>query len=140
MGTLEVEHGKKTAIAGAGTLQTSNAALTKAVNPKVKQFAQFEREEQTAIAQVLELIDPSLGAARPESKTSASFERLNGMSGAEFDKAFVTSQIEGHQILLAIQEEYIKAGRNREHLGIAKLSLAQIKEHLVLLSELQKAI
>lgn len=138
LGTAEVEHGKKTAIAGAAALQTSDIALKKASNAKVKQFAQFEHDEQTTVAEILKMMDPSLGAARPDAKMADMIQKLNAMSGAEFDKAYVTAQIEGHQVLLAIQEDYIKVGRNREHLAVAKLARGQIKEHLVVLGELQK--
>lgn len=138
LGTLEVEHGSKTAIAGAAALESSNIALKKAANAKVKQFAQFEHDEQTTIAEILKMMDPSLGTAKPDGKMADVIQRLNGMSGGDFDKAYVAAQIEGHNVLLAIQEDYIKTGRNREHMGIAKLARGQIKEHLVLLSDLQK--
>ncbi|WP_375461204.1 DUF4142 domain-containing protein [uncultured Enterovirga sp.] len=138
LGTAEVEHGQKTAIAGAASLETSNMALKKASNARVKQFAQFEHDEQTTIAEVLKMVDPSLGSSKPDAKMADVAQKLNAMSGAEFDKAYVAAQIEGHQILLAIQEDYMKSGRNREHLGVAKLARGQIKEHLVMLGELQK--
>ncbi len=38
---------------GAASEQTSQLALTRAMHPKVKKFAQFEINEQTAVAQVL---------------------------------------------------------------------------------------
>lgn len=138
LGTAEVEHGKKTAIAGAAALQSSDVALKKASNAKVKQFAQLEHDEQTTIAAVLESIDPSLGSAKPDAKMADMIQKLNGMSGAAFDKAYVDAQIEGHRILLAIQEDYLKVGRNREHRNIASLARGHIKEHLIDLGDLQK--
>jgi putative membrane protein len=140
LGNAEVEHGKRTALAGAVALQTSEIALKKAQNAKVKEFAQFEYDEQTTIAQILSAMDPSMGQARPDAKSADMIQRLNGMNGAQFDKAYVMGQIEGHQTLLAIQEDYIKAGSNREHVAIAKLARGMIKEHLVHLNELQKTM
>jgi putative membrane protein len=32
------------------------------------------------------------------------------MSGAEFDKAYLAAQLDGHKELLTIQETYVKAG------------------------------
>lgn len=138
LGNAEVEHGKRTAIGGAATLEMSRAGLVKASNPKVKEFAQFEHDEQTTIASVLKMMDPSLGTAKPEARMADMIQRLNGLSGAEFDKAFLAGQVEGHQALLAIQEDYISGGRNREHRGIAMLARGQIREHLAVLADLQK--
>lgn len=141
MSLPEVQHGQKTAIAGAAALETSNIALKKARDPKVKQFAQFEHDEQTTIAEILRSIDPSMGRSNPDPKMADVIQKLNGMqAGAEFDKAYVMAQIEGHGILLQIQEDYLKVGKSREHVGIAKLARGMIKEHLVLLTDLQKSM
>lgn len=141
MGNAEVAHAQKTAIAGAATLQTSDVALQKARNAKVKEFAKFERDEQITIAEILKAMDPSLGSAKPDAKMADVIQKMTAMQpGAEFDKAYVMNQIEGHQMLLAIQEDYLKAGANREHVAIAKLARGMIKEHLTLLGDLQKAM
>lgn len=58
-------------------------------------------------------------------------------AGAEFDREYVQGQIMGHRELLDIQETYLKVGKNREHVGIAKLARGQIKEHLALLQEIE---
>jgi len=60
----------------------------------------------------------------------ATLEKLKGLSRAEFDKAYVTAQLDGHKMLLAIQEDYLKVGQNREHLSVTKLARGQIKEHI----------
>ena len=53
---------------------------------------------------------------------------------------FVMAQIEGHQMLLAIQEEYLKAGKDREHVAVTKLVRGMVMEHLVLLNDLRAAM
>jgi predicted outer membrane protein len=141
LGNLEVEHGKKTTIAGAATLETSKIALAKASDPRVKQFAQFEFDEQTTLAGVLEAYDPSYGAARPDARMSSTIQALVGMgAGPDFDKAYVKSQIEGHKLLIEIQEDYLKTGSNRERVAIAKMTRGVIKEHLALLDQIQAAL
>lgn len=141
LGTYEVEHGKKTALAGAATLETSDVALDKARDPKVKEFARFEHDEQTTIADVLKMIDPSLGRANPDPKMATTIQTLAGMPpGPAYDKAYVAAQIEGHNVLLAIQEDYLKVGKDREHVSIAKLARGMIKEHLAILADLEKAL
>lgn len=60
----------------------------------------------------------------------SSLEKLKGLCDAEFDKAYVTAQLVGHKMLLAIQEDYLKVGKNREHLSATKLVRNQLKEHI----------
>jgi putative membrane protein len=52
------------------------------------------------------------------------------LNGAGFDKAYVAAQLDGHKKLLAIQEDYLKVGQNREHLSVAKLARGMINEHI----------
>jgi putative membrane protein len=58
-------------------------------------------------------------------------------AGAEFDRDYVQGQIMGHRELLDIQEDYLKSGKNREHVNVAKLARGQIKEHLALLQDIE---
>ncbi|MGA0593619.1 hypothetical protein [Enterovirga sp. CN4-39] len=52
-------------------LQTSNIALQKASNAKVQEFAQFEHDEQTTIAESLKSMDPSRASAKPDEQGMA---------------------------------------------------------------------
>lgn len=140
MGAPEMDHAKKTAMTGAVALQTSDIALTKATNAKVKEFAKFEHDEQTTVAEILKSMDPSL-APMPDPKMADTITKLKGMqAGAAFDKAYVAGQIEGHQALLAIQEDYLKSGKDVHHAAVAKLVRSVVKEHLTLLDDLRKAM
>ncbi|OWV79184.1 hypothetical protein ATY75_28910 [Rhizobium sp. N122] len=109
----------------------------------VKSFAKWEVAEQETIADILKSMEmggKAEGALKPpsddevakilDSDGKASLDSLKAASGAEFDKAFVTAQLEGHKKLLAIQEGYLKIGQDREHLSLMKLARGQIKEHI----------
>lgn len=141
MGPAEMDHAKKTAAVGMLSLQTSDIALGKASNAKVKEFAQFEHDEQTTIAEILKSMDPSTASMQPDDKGMAMISKLKeAKAGAAFDRDYVAGQIEGHQMLLAIQEDYLKAGKDMHHMAVVKLARGMIKEHLVLLGDLKKAI
>jgi len=117
----------------------------------VKKFAGFEVAEQETIADILMSMkaDPSAAEGALKKPSDAEVEamipaadkemvtKLSGMSGAEFDKMYVTAQLDGHKKLLTIQEDYLKVGKNREHLSVAKLARGQIKEHISHLEDLQ---
>lgn len=140
MGPAEMEHARKTAMTGAVALQTSDIALDKARGAKVKEFAKFEHDEQTTVAEILKSMDPSMTPPAPDPKMADMVQKLKAMkAGRGFDRAYIAGQIEGHQMLLQIQEEYLAGGKNREHLSIAKLVRGMVKEHLTLLADLNKA-
>ena len=140
------EYKRLTLAAGTLAKQTSELALQKAANPKVKQFAGFEVAEQTAIAQVLtnQLNPPP---APLGDKHAAVLKELQGASGAEFDKAYVKAQVEGHAELLAIQDAYT-LGRSQgaaamlsdDTARIATVAKAAIQTHLTMLKELNDAL
>src|SRR3712207_5031112 len=85
MGQAEVQHLQETLATGTVALQTSEIALQKAQNPKVKQFAQFERDEQTTIAEVLRSIqEPAATASSGAASAAAS-----GNASAKIGRAHV---------------------------------------------------
>ncbi|WP_201859538.1 DUF4142 domain-containing protein [Microvirga soli] len=141
---------------GTVSLQQSNFALSKAQNPRVKQFAEFEVGEQNLLAEIMHsFADPNATASTtrgaqaaastaPElpAKDAQAMERLSkAEAGAAFDKDYVALQIQGHQELLKLQESYLKQGSgNRETTNVAKLARGQIQEHLTMLQDMQKEL
>ena len=133
-----------TLTAGTFAKQTSMLALSRAQHPKVKQFAKFEADEQTAIAQTL-----TDAANPPPAPLDAAHQQklatLNAAEGRDFDRAYVAGQIEGHNELLAIQKAFLSGqgnggGKNRDLDHIAILARSVITMHLVMLEDLQAAV
>ena len=138
------------------SLQQANFALSKAQNPRVKQFAEFEIGEQNTIQDVLHsFADPAAtasttrgaqqaAATAPElpPQDAAAMEKLSkAQGGPAFDRDFVAMQIEGHRKLLSLQEQYLKANSgNREAANIAKLARGQVQEHLALLQSIEQEL
>ncbi|NBJ09667.1 DUF4142 domain-containing protein [Microvirga arsenatis] len=138
------------------SLQQSNFALTKAQNPRVKQFAEFEVGEQNLLTEIMHsFADPNATASTtrgaqaaastaPElaPKDAQAMERLSkAPGGTAFDKDYVALQIQGHQELLKLQEDYLKQGSgNRETTNVARLARGQIREHLAILQDIQKEL
>lgn len=141
MGSQEARHVTDTLMAGSVSLETSRVAISKASNPMVKRFARFESAEQETIAMVLKGRANIAENAMPkiEAGGKAMIDRLHDIkTSAEFDRAYVTGQIEGHQRLLQIQEDYLSNGKDEAHRGIAMLARGHIKEHLSDLDMLRK--
>lgn len=141
MGKAEMEHSRRTAMAGMASLQMADIGLSKASDDDVKEFAKFEHDEQTTIAEILKSMDPSLASAKPDDKAMAMIAKLKeAKSGKAFDRDFVMGQIDGHKMLLDIQEDYLKVGKDMHHVAITKLARGMIKEHLAILDDLRKAM
>lgn len=145
------QHINDTLAVGTVALQASNFALSKAHDPRVKRFAEFEIAEQNTLADVLHsLAEPtstaSTGAAQAASTApvlsqdaSAAMEKLSrAQPGPAFDQDYVAGQIQGHQDLLAVQERYLNSGSsNRELTSIARMARTTIREHLTLLQQIK---
>lgn len=149
MSQAETQHLQQTMMAGAFALQTSEVALQKAKDEDVKQFAQFEADEQRGIAEVLRsMMEPSGTASAPaappqlDAKHADMLRKLQqAQAGEAFDKMYVDGQLQGHEELLQIQETYLKSNsRNREHVNVAKLARGHIKEHVAVLKDLKDAL
>ncbi len=136
------DYRRMTLMAGALAKQSSELAAQKAGNPKVKQFAGFEVAEQTAIAQAL-TSQQKPAAPALDDKGTAALKSLQGASGADFDKAYIAAQIDGHSELLGIQDAFLQGkgqdsasllGSDTAH--VATLAKAVIEMHLAMLKDL----
>ena len=156
MGDAEMQHMQQTMQLGMVALETSRIALNKARNDDLKQFANFEVQEQTTLSEILRsMMDPSATAATgstagqaamPNVQMDASardmIQKLQGQqAGAEFDKMYLDGQLQGHRNLLQVQERYLQSNsRNREHMNVARMARTQIREHIALLETMQKTM
>lgn len=164
---LDVRHLEDTMQVGTVALATSRMALEKARDPRVRQFAQFEIAEQETVAAVLKAMqEPETTAStadtgangQPTAAGTSSraadsnaqpslgpqggpmVDKMQALSGAEFDRQYVQAQIEGHKQLLQIQDAVLQSGAPREQRGVARMARTQISEHIVLLQGLQQAL
>jgi putative membrane protein len=70
----------------------------------------------------------------------ASVEMLRALKArSEFDRDYIRYKIERHRKRLEIQEVYLKSPDNLDETNVAKLARGMLKEHLALLTEIDKA-
>ena len=134
------EHLAMTLMAGTLAKQTSQIALERAQNPRVKQFAGFEIAEQTAVAQVLTNTD-NPPPVPLDAEHGAVLKTLQAQTGPAFDRAYILGQITGHRELLQIQQGYLdNTNRSTDTQHIAVLARMSIQQHLVMLQEIQQML
>lgn len=122
------------------SLVTSQIAVGKATNKYAKEFAGFELEEAKAVTSVLK----DLGTPVPamDAKAQATLTKIKTATGAAFDKAYIQAQLENHEFLRDLAQNYLKnsvgktspAESQTRHL--ATLALATFKEHVALTKQI----
>jgi putative membrane protein len=117
----------KVAQLGAVSLQTSQLALTKASNPQVKMFAKFEAAEQETMSKILK--DMGTPTPAPTTDAKAMVTKLQSLSGAAFDKAFMQGQVEAHQQLHEAVSALNASGNDMHVKHVTSLALTTITEH-----------
>jgi putative membrane protein len=156
MGQAEMQHMQQTMQLGMVAMETSRIAMNKARNEDLKRFANFEVQEQTTLSEVLRsMMEPAATAATGaqsgtpmpgnmpmDAQARDMVQKLqNQQAGAEFDKAYLEGQIQGHRDLLQVQERYIQSNsQNREHMNVARMARTQIREHIAMLEDMQKTL
>ncbi len=119
MGNAERTHAEKTAAIGTASLTMAQLASEKAHGAKVKEFAKFERDEQTTVAAILKTMDPSLTPSHLPPDVAQAIDKLKSSHGGEvFDREFVSAQIQGHEMLRSMQEEYLKEGKDQPTINV----------------------
>ena len=153
MTDAQQKHIQETTAYGSLSLLLSRMAKSKVTHPLLKQFVDFEIAEQETVGGILKAIQTN---AAPSGETpspsdadltqnlddagKASVEKLRALkAGSEFDRDYIRYEVEGHRKLLDIQEVYLKAPDNLDQANVAKLARGMIKEHLALLTEIDKA-
>lgn len=119
------------------SLATSKIATQKASQKNAKEFAGFELTEAIAVTAVLK----DLGTPVPpmDAKAKATLEKIkNTPSGNEFDKVYITAQLENHEFLRDLAQNYLINSKDKttpaESQGrhLATLALATFKEHVAI--------
>ena len=119
------------------SLATSKIATEKATQKNAKEFAGFELTEAIAVTNVLK----DLGTPVPsmDAKGKATLEKIKNTSpGNEFDKTYIKAQLENHEFLRDLAQEYLSNSKGKpsaaESQGrhLATLALATFKEHVAI--------
>ena len=124
----------------AGNLDIAAAklALTKTQNVKVREFAAtMVRDHEAVNVKALEVVK-ALDVTPKDNATSkalseaanATLERLNGLSGAAFDAAYVDNEVAFHRTVNgALKETLIPSANNAQLKSLLETGLTLFREH-----------
>lgn len=137
-GTMsEVEIVRQVTLSNTGEIATSQLALDKATNAEVKQYAQRMIDEHQAAQGQVDSLAVRLGAAAqeqvPDTADQALEQRrtaLQGMTGADFDREYMSMQVEMHQATLDMLNRSVNATQNTELKSMLQTMIPAVQSHL----------
>jgi putative membrane protein len=130
----------KAAIAGMAEIEMGRLAQQKASNDQVKQFGQRMVEDHGKANSELKQVASDKGVELPTSldpKHQQAIEKLQKLSGTEFDRAYMTMMVEDHTLDVAEFDRQTTIAQNEKLRQFAQKSLPILQEHLKLAKSIQ---
>jgi len=127
-------------------IDAGKLAAEKATDPKVKDFADLMVRDHTSVNEQATALAQKLNLTPEESATSKSLKeggektmaKLKGLSGAQFDKAYVNNEVKYHeQVLGAVDKTLIPNAKNAELKSLLESARPIFESHLNHAKELQ---
>jgi putative membrane protein len=115
-------------------IESSQLALQKAQNDKLKQHAQRMIGDHTKIAdemkQTLRQANLPEPPAQLPPEQQKQLDQLKNKTGAAFDRSYYMGQLSGHRKAVGLIGGYARSGSNPDLKKLAAKTLPVIKEHL----------
>lgn len=138
-------YAKKAAMGDMFEIESSKLALEKSKSADVKNFATMMVSGHTKTTEELksnikaENIDVTL-PTKLDAEHAAKLTTLEGLSGAEFDKAYMDAQIEGHRTALKLHQGYVASGDNPALKTWAGKTAETVQMHLTKAEDIGKKV
>jgi putative membrane protein len=119
-------------------IEAGKIALQKSSDEKVKAFAQQLINDHSKASDDLKSAAAEEGITLPsqlDAKHQGMLDKLNGLSGAQFDAAFKAQMIEDHKKDIAMFEKEAASGQSAVD-KFASATLPTLKQHLKMAEEL----
>jgi putative membrane protein len=123
------------AIGGLAEVEMGRVATKNAKSPDVKNFGQRMIDDHTKVNQELTQLASSKGITPPkelDAKNRATMESLSKLTGAQFDKEYMSHMVEDHQKDVAAFQKQASQAKDPELKAFASKTLPTLEEHLQL--------
>jgi putative membrane protein len=130
--TSTQEFVKHAAQGGMAEVELGRIAADKASDPDVKQFGQRMVDDHSKANDELKNLASSKGIqlpAKTDPKHQALIDRLNKLSGQEFDRAFMQAMTTDHNHDVAEFQRYARSGSDPEVKAWAEKTLPTLQDH-----------
>ncbi len=131
-----------------GEMAQARQALSKAKNPRVKQFAQHMMTDHGQAESKLRSIDIKNHITPQDSATSDKLKQggdqvmanLRSASGSDFDKAYIDAQVDQHQKVVDLLDHYIPQAQNPDLTAFLKSVRTKVAGHLKMAQDIQASL
>lgn len=124
-------------------ISSSQLALQDSQDPTIRQFAQQMIDDHKQIGDQMgaALRAPDVGMMPPDNaldkKHQHMLDVLAKKSGANFDKKYVSEQVDAHKEAVGLFKKYASRGDNDTLKGFAAQNLPMIQEHLAQIKQIR---
>ena len=125
---------------GMAEVQMGKLAAEKASNADVKAFGQQMVDDHTKAGDQLKGVAAKENISLPTTltpKDQATYDKLNGLSGAAFDKAYVADMVKDHEMDVKEFQKESTTGKDDAIKGFATDTLPTLKGHLDKIKSIQ---
>jgi putative membrane protein len=133
----------KVAQGGMAEVKLGQLATEKGASRPVKDFGQRMVTDHSQANDKLKSIASSKSVTLPDSlnaKDKALYDRLSGMSGDAFDKAYIDAMIKDHNEDIALFRKESKAGKDTDVQSFASMTLPTLQDHLRMAKEVASKV
>lgn len=139
----DAEFATKAAAGGMAEVQIAKLALDKTTNSSIKQFAKMMVDDHSKADDELMNIAKTKNITLPtalDADHQKKYDELNGKTGADFDKDYVSTMIDGHQSALSLMQSEAKDGKDADLKAFAAKTAPVVQMHLDKIDAIKKAM
>lgn len=118
---------------GMAEVALGNLGQQKAQNEKVKEFADQMVKDHSAVNDELKSIASGKNVTLPtavSAKQKATYDKLNGLSGADFDREFMKVMVKDHEAAVKLFDKQSKTDADADAKAFAAKHLPTLQGHL----------
>ncbi|WP_449437097.1 DUF4142 domain-containing protein [Pedobacter steynii] len=130
----------KAAVGGMAEVELGQLALQKGSSAAVKDFAAMMVKDHGAANTELKGIATTKNIALPamlDAEHASKKKELESKSGAEFDKAYVMTMVDGHEKTLSLMEDGSQNCKDADLKAFAAKTAPVVKHHLEMIKKIQ---
>ena len=131
------------AVGGMAEVELGKLALQKSTNAQIKEFATMmvndhgnANMELMEIAKTKNITLPSTVDADHQKK----MDDLSKKTGADFDKAYVSTMVDGHKSTLKLMEDESKDGKDADLKAFATKTAPVVQSHLTMINKINDSM
>jgi putative membrane protein len=124
-------------------IATGKLAGEKGTNPEVKKFGQHMVDEHSKMLDEGKKLAQSKGVKPPadtDKKHQAALKKLQGLSGADFDRQYMDQMVRDHQEVLQLAQKTAKGSKDPQIKAHAQKGAPHIQEHLDQAKKIQSSL